>query len=188
MKKQLCTLLALVTLSTTGYTYAGTDSGLYLGGSVGNAEIDYDDNLPEFDSIDFKDDDTAYKVFGGYNFGVLPLLDLAVEGGYIDFGTQEQFINDAFGNQTVGVTGLTVSGLAGLTLGPLGLFGKAGVINWDSDVTNFSFDDANSGTDAAYGVGAKVQLGSFAVRAEYEIFEINNADMAFYSIGGVMTF
>ncbi|WP_041522763.1 outer membrane beta-barrel protein [Gilvimarinus agarilyticus] len=188
MKKLLCTLLATGALSATAFSHAGTESGLYLGGSLGNAEIDYDASFSDFDDIDFKDDDTAYKIFGGYNFGVLPLLDLAVEGGYVDFGTQEQFLNDALGNQKTEVTGWTASGLVGVDLGPVGLFGKAGVITWDGDISNFEFDTSDSGTDAAYGIGAKIQLGSFAVRAEYEIFELDDADMTFYSIGGVVTF
>jgi outer membrane immunogenic protein len=28
----------------------------------------------------FDDDDIGFKIFGGYNFGFIPLLDLAVEG------------------------------------------------------------------------------------------------------------
>lgn len=32
---------------------------------------------------DYSANAAAYKVFAGYNFGAIPLLDLAVEGSYV---------------------------------------------------------------------------------------------------------
>ena len=40
----------------------------------------------------------------------------------------------------------------------------------------------------AYGVGIKFQIGSAAVRAEYERFEVEDADIDFISAGVTWTF
>jgi hypothetical protein len=71
----------------------------------------------------FDDDDIGFKIFGGYNFGFIPLLDLAVEGSYVDFG---QASSSGIINQEVDVSGWDVFGLAALNLGPIGVFGKVG--------------------------------------------------------------
>jgi len=71
----------------------------------------------------FDDDDIGFKIFGGYNFGFIPLLDLAVEGSYVDFG---QASSSGIINQEVDVSGWDVFGLAALNLGSIGVFGKVG--------------------------------------------------------------
>ena len=70
---------------------------------------------------------------------------------------------------------LAAFGLAGLNLGPFGIFAKAGAANWDGDVSGrISGDD--DGTDPVYGLGARFALGSFQIRAEYEYFDIDVVD------------
>ncbi|CAN0605037.1 unnamed protein product, partial [Ectocarpus sp. 12 AP-2014] len=82
-------ILAVPLLAVSGNALAGSDSGLYLGASIGEAQLDFDDDRPGANDIDvdidFDDEDTAYKVFAGYNLGLIPLVDLAVEGAYVDF-------------------------------------------------------------------------------------------------------
>ncbi len=151
---------------------AGASSGIYLGAGTGNSTVQVNS---------FDESDTAYKVFGGYNIGFIPLVDFAVEASYVDFGNP----SSSAGN--VDVTGLDAFGLAGLSFGPFGVFAKAGAINWSSDSTLGS-GTSDSGTDSAYGVGARFAIGPFAVRAEYEVFNIPNADLDMVSISGVFTF
>lgn len=174
------TTFAAVLLTTSGIATAGSESGLYLGASLGSSSIDFN-----VDNVDLNDDDTAYKIFLGYNLGLIPFIDLAIEGSYVDFGSASSI---DVGNTDVGVTGLSAFGLAGFKLGPIGLFGKAGFINWDSesDVLQAQLDD--SGSDPAYGIGARFQLGSLAIRAEYEIFDIDTVDIDYYSVGVAWTF
>ncbi len=156
-------------------TFAGTESGFYLGAGVGDASVESTDS-------NFNESDSSYKVFGGFNIGFIPLVDFAVEGSYVDFGSPGS------GNNSVEVTGLNAFGLAGLSFGPFGVFAKAGVIDWSAD-TNFGAGTASdSGTDPAYGVGARFALGSFAVRAEYEIYDLDVVDVEMISISGVYTF
>jgi len=152
---------------------AGADSGFYIGAGVGDATVK-DDNFDESDS--------AYKVFGGYNIGFIPLVDFAVEASYVDFGKPSSSVG------SVEVTGLNAFGLAGLSFGPFGVFAKAGMINWDSDSTFGSTSSSDSGSDPAYGLGAKFALGSFSVRAEYEVYDVDEGDLDMVSISGVFTF
>jgi hypothetical protein len=174
--KKLISTIFLLLISTTAL--AGGESGFYIGGSVGEASTVFDDDDTKID-----DDDTSYKIFGGYNFGIIPLIDIAVEGAYMDFG--EQTNGDAqLESEAVGIFGLV-----GFNLGPVGLFGKVGAVDWDTDL---KFDNASnesdSGTDPAYGVGARFQLFSASIRAEYELFDLDGVDIDFYSVGVSYTF
>ena len=152
--------------------FAGADSGFYVGGSVGDASVKIDDS-------DFDESDAAYKIFGGYNIGFIPLVDFAVEGSYVDFGSAGSNVGN------VDITGWDAFGLAGLSFGPFGIFAKAGAIAWDADT---SIGGGDSGTDPAYGLGARFAIGSFAIRAEYEVFDLDGADLEMVSVGGSYTF
>jgi outer membrane immunogenic protein len=161
-------------LSIPTAVVAGANSGIYLGLGYGDATTEI---------TDFDESDSAYKVFGGYNFGVIPLVDLAIEASYADFG------NPSTGIQNAEVTGLSVFGLAGLSFGPFGIFAKAGVIDWDADTSDGTVTNSESGTGPAYGVGARFALGSFAVRAEYELYDLDSdLEVGMASISGVYTF
>lgn len=178
--------LGLTVCAVSSAALAGSESGFYIGGSVGNAEADYSDDDRDLGDIDFNDDDTGYKIFAGYNFGIVPLLNLAVEGAYVDFGSLEDKIEDA--TVEVDLDAITLTGLVGFDLGPVGLFGKAGVVDWDGDVEALGDSDSESGTDPVYGVGAKIQLGSFAVRAEYEYYDLDKFEIDYFSVGAAYTF
>ncbi|NOQ88597.1 MAG: outer membrane beta-barrel protein [Gammaproteobacteria bacterium] len=159
-------------LTMPAVVFAGADSGFYVGAGVGDASVK---------DADFDASDSAYKIFGGYNIGFIPLVDFAVEASYVDFGKPSTSLG------SVEVTGLNAFGLAGLSFGPFGIFAKAGMISWDADSTFGSVTSSDSGTDPAYGVGARFAIGSFAVRAEYEVYDLD-ADLDMVSVSGVFTF
>lgn len=161
-------------LSMPTAAVAGADSGFYLGIGAGNATTK-DSN--------FDASDSAYKILGGFNFGVIPLVDLAVEASYADFG------KPSVGAANAEVTGLNAFGLAGLSFGPFGVFAKAGVINWDADTFDGAVNNSESGTDPAYGLGLRLAFGSFSVRAEYEYFDFDSdIEVGMASISGIYTF
>jgi opacity protein-like surface antigen len=178
MKKITLVVLCLALLSISGVAHAGKKTGPYIGGSLGWAVIDVSSGINDFD-----DDDLGFKVFGGYNFGVIPLLDLAVEGSYANFGKAS---SSQIANQDVDITGWDLFGLAALNLGPVGLFGKVGQIWWDSDSNIAQMDD--SGNDMAYGLGLRFQIGSIAIRGEYEYFDLDDTDLSMLSAGVSWTF
>lgn len=161
-------------LSIPSTALAGSDSGFYIGAGIGEVNVEVST---------FDESDSAYKVFGGYNFGVVPFLDFALEASYVDFG------NPGSGPVEIDLSGLNAFGLVGFKLGPVGLFAKAGMIIWDSEIAIGSTRDDDSGTDTAYGIGARLQFGSFAIRAEYELFDISDVkDLSMVSASAVYTF
>jgi len=167
--------------------WAGGDTGLYLGGGVGYSNMEADANEISNSKIHFHGDDTGYKGIVGFNFGIIPLIDLAVEGSYVNFGKITD--STALGHASVEATGFDGFGVGALTFGPFGVFAKAGAIKWDSKshLGSNSFND--SGTDPAYGVGARFQLGSFSLRAEYEWFDVNGLkDLTMTSVSALYTF
>jgi len=177
-KVLLCVVLAFTFSSSA---FAGKDSGFYLGGSVGSASTEFDTGT-EF-SLD--DDANGYKVFAGYNFGWVPMFDLAVEGSYIDFG--EVSSGSGATKITASSNGWDLFGLAGMNFGPLGVFAKVGYFSWETDISGY-LEGSDDGSDPAYGLGVKFQFSSFAVRGEYEMFDAGDGDLNMISVGAAYTF
>ena len=151
------------------------DSGFYIGAAAGGATQDIEfGGLPEID-----EDDTAFKVFGGYRFDV-PVVDLSVELGYVDFGEAE--INTAAGEFVSDPTGINLWGVAGFELGPVDLFAKLGVIAWDVETTTFAGRVSDDGTDFGLGLGAGFDIGKVQIRGEYEVYDTSNADVSMLSM------
>ena len=177
MKKITVVVVFLALFSISGVANAGKKTGPYIGGSLGWAVIDVSSGINDFD------DDLGFKVFGGYNLGIIPLLDLAVEGSYVDFGKAS---SSQIAYQDVDITGWDIFGLAAINLGPVGVFGKVGQIWWNTDSNIAQIDD--SGNDMAYGLGLRFQIGSIAIRGEYEYFDLDDTDLSMLSAGVSWTF
>jgi hypothetical protein len=170
--RMLVVCLAGSFLGLPNAAVAGADSGFYIGAGVGDATVK---------DTNFDASDSAYKLFGGYNIGFVPLVDFAVEASYVDFGKPSTSAG------SVEVTGLNAYGLAGLSFGPFGVFAKAGAMRWDSDSVFGTASTSDSGTDPAYGIGARFAIGSLSVRAEYEVYDLD-ADLDMLSVSGIFTF
>lgn len=175
----LTALLSPAVLLGMSVPALAADNGIYIGGSVGQANVEVD-NIPELSSEDFKGDDTGYK----FIVGIRPLDWLAVEANYVDFGSPKDTVA---GTQVkASGDGITASVLGFLPIGPVDLFARAGLISWDTDLEGRPSTD---GTDLAYGVGAQFRVWSISVRAEYEKFDVDDLDdLSMFSIGATFTF
>lgn len=158
------------------------DSGWYVGGSVGQATLDVPSDI--VDVPDFDEDDTGWKLFGGYNWN-LALFNLGVEGGYVDFGSPNATLGTDT-NLAIDASGWNVWGMGGINLGPFDIFAKVGAISWDSDATIAGIDPgfgvgtlSDSGTDIGYGIGARIAFGSLHVRGEWELYDIEDTDSVY---------
>lgn len=156
--------------------------GFYVGASVGQGNIEFnspDANNVNFDDIDFDDSDSAYKIFGGYQF-----LIFAAELAYVDFGEVDGRIDT--GNlieSELGVSGFSGFAKAHYGIGPVSLFAKAGGFVWESEIEDFA-EGEDDGFDLAYGVGAQVKLLGLSARAEYEFFNVGDfEDVSMISLG-----
>ncbi len=134
-------------------------------------------------SINFNGDDAGYKAMIAYNSGIGPLVDLAVEAAHVNFGKPDD------GGVTIDADGFAAFGLAGVTLGPVGIFGKVGGFRRDAKASSGGESVSDSGTDAAYGAGERFQIAWFQIRAEYEYFDVSSAnDVSLLSASLLYTF
>lgn len=179
MKKLIATSLLLALGSAPMVSWAGSDTGLYVGGSIGQSSFEKDN----FNGLNVNDDDNGYKLFFGYNFGVIPMLDLAIEADYREYG---KFGGNGMNTE---VTSSELFGLVGLNFGLLGVFGKLGYSDTDLDRAVGQFNENVDESATAWGVGAKLKFTSFALRAEYEALELDNVDdLYMFSVGASYTF
>jgi outer membrane immunogenic protein len=168
------------------------DTGLYIGGSIGQAGIELSDGVP-VPPVSLDEDDLGYKLFAGYNWQ-FTILSFGVEAGYVNFGKPSGDV-PGVGVLEVETTGLNAFGVLGVQLGPIGVFGKYGVMSWDADATLDGIPDGGSldGSEPMYGVGAKIDIGSLGVRLEYEAIDldadgVSESDVNMISLGLTWTF
>ncbi|MDJ0711147.1 MAG: outer membrane beta-barrel protein [Woeseiaceae bacterium] len=163
-------------------TAALADSGFYIGVGAGGATLEADLGPSVFPTLpsEIDEDDTAIKIFGGYNLD-LPVVTLGVEAAYADFG--EPDIDIAGDLLLVDTTAFTLWGTAGIDVGPVDVYGKLGAIMWDSDAEFQGFSSSADGTDTAYGLGARFAIGSLELRGEYELYDIDGGDLSMLSLG-----
>lgn len=158
-------------------------SGFYVGGGLGQSSVEFDQAGANFD-----DEDTAWKIFGGYRASVSPMLDLAVEGGYRDFGNPEQTVGGL--NAEYEASGVDLYGVGIVPVGVVDIFGKVGGIWYDQELTvNGVKAEDNDEVDLAYGLGVGTDFGNVGVRAEWERFDLNGVgDTDMYSISASWRF
>jgi len=176
MKKILiCLSFAALMLAMTPVSSRADVNGWYLGASYGRSTID-------IGIIPKEPINVGYKIFGGYRHGVL-----AVEGGYLDFGdTSDDYLGLPIDIQ---LTGMDIMGLLILPLGPLDIYGKAGMMWWDYELDSAGGSDSDEGSDSMAGIGVAIGVGSVRVRAEVEVFNVEAInEVAFFTLGATLAF
>ena len=167
--------LAIFSLLTSGPAMA-VKGGFYLGGSLGGATTEVQEG-----SVKFDESDTAWKLFGGYHF----LQFFAVEAAYRDLGSPSG--NVVGSDVKVSPTAFDVAGLAGVPLGPVYLFGKLGLVRWDSDISIDGFKVSDDGTDIEAGIGLSVDVIKIQLRGEIEYIDAADG-VLMYTVGAAWRF
>jgi hypothetical protein len=167
-----CTALAMLAMPSTAR------AEFYAGASVGKAAVEAD-----IDGNGFDEDDTSGKLIFGYVFD-LPVIDISLETSYVDFGAPR----DTSTGAEVEISGLDAFAVAGLDFGFIGVFAKAGVLAWDADTRLGDVTASSDGSDTAYGIGARFNVGSLFIRTEWERFDIEDADVDMLSAGVIWRF
>src|SRR5688572_22320833 len=125
------TTIALLTTAALGLVAApayAADNGIYLGASVGQSGVTFEETVAGED-FEFDTDSTGYKAILGWRF-----LDwLAVEANYVDLGSGDD--NVAGTRIETDVNGISLSAVGFLPVGPVDLFARVGAIDWKADVT-----------------------------------------------------
>jgi len=182
MNSKLCRVISVVLASvmSLGWGVVQAREGFYAGAGAGLAHIKIDES-----GVDFDSDDLGWKLFAGYRFNEY----FGVEGGYVDFGDQ----SDSFAgtNVKVDADGLDLYAVGFLPVAEdWDLFGKVGFIAWNADVKAFGQTEDDDGEDLALGAGAAWHVNeTFALRAEFEWFDIDDTDEVWLlSLGGAFKF
>jgi hypothetical protein len=163
---RLLTIAGIVCLSFTG-----AFAKAYVGASAGRSSTEFDEGPGD----SFSGSDTSFKLLGGYRV----IKFFAVEADYRDLGSQSDTV--APGQELVFDT--KAFDLFAVGVVPIGkafeVFGKAGYSIWDADLSmtgTINGSGSEDGSDLAYGVGAAYSFNKFALRLEYEQFDIADVD------------
>jgi OOP family OmpA-OmpF porin len=160
----------------------------FVGGSIGQSDIDSDitQGLITSGSVDGKD--TAFKVFGGYMFN----RHFGIEGAYVDLG-EVSYSGDFFGSPVTGgkveVSGFNVAALGSYPITEqFSVFGKIGLFIWEAEASDTTggvpFSAKEDGTDISFGVGVGYNFTrNLGVRLEWERFKLDEADADLISVG-----
>jgi len=175
MRKQIITGL-IAAMALTSLPAVAADNGIYLGASVGQSGLQIDD-------FDYDASATGYKIIAGWRF-----LDwLAVEGNYVDFGSGDDRVEGT--KIEAEADGISLSAVGFLPVGPVDLFARVGAVDWSADISSPGLSsDSDDGTDLTYGIGAQFRVWSLSIRAEYEMFDVSDADLDMISVGVTWTF
>lgn len=158
---------------------AAKDEGFYIGASVGLAAVEQNSSGFVPGDFDIDDSDYAYKLFGGYQYSPI----FAVEGGYRDLGKPSS------GDASTQADAFDAAAVAGVSFGPLRVFGKLGGLYWDSTtrIKGTGLSRSDDGFGLAAGAGLEFELGSMGIRGEVEYLDVLDGTWM-YSIGGTFTF
>jgi OOP family OmpA-OmpF porin len=182
LKFKLAAALAAVSMVAVPAEFAQQQeevSGFYLGAGAGqfNAHIDDVDDVDA--TVDeWDEDDTAYKVFGGYRLNRF----LAFEVDYVNLGEPSGSVVPGF-NVDSSVDGFAPFVVGTVPLGPyFEVYGRAGYYFYDATTgvtdaldNRVEFDEESE--DFVYGAGVGANIGEkFNLRFEYEKYDIEGLD------------
>ena len=173
MKRAFLAIAALAMCVAAGGA-AAVEHGFYLGGSLGQSESGL-----RTGNVNYTQGDVGYKLIAGFRM----LSVLAVEINYVDLGSASTGGLEA---KTKALDGFV---LGFLPLPVVDIYGKLGVVSWQTDASAPSFSWRHNGSDLAYGAGVQMHFGALAARLEYEGFDIQQASTpTLLSLGVTYTF
>jgi opacity protein-like surface antigen len=185
--------------------------GAYVGAGIGQARIDTGslsvDTLIGSESVSsFTQNHSAYKLM----LGVRPISPIGAEVDYLNFGHPSTAYSQSgvVGSADVNLSGAAAFGVVYLLPVPLlDLYVKAGVAHlqasWNVSATapgigtcttnnptcaSFSGHGSATNTSWAGGAGVQVKIGPWAVRAEYERFNVLGGNPGLTTLGATWTF
>lgn len=153
--------------------------GLYAGAGIVRAKME------DVFHTNFTFSNTSWKLYGGFR----PLgFPFGVDVDYIDLGSATAGTFKGLAHANSKAFAAYAVGYLPIPVPNIDVYGKAGLARWQFDGNYNSpslFSVSENGTDFAWGVGGQVHfLERFAVRLEYEHFNVREADgVQLYSLG-----
>lgn len=110
---------------------------------------------------------SGFRLTAGFTPQRMPRLDLGAEFSYRE--SDDVPVSMADGQQLLDTTSLGGSLIAGVRFGPLGLYAKSGLAEWQGEpVSDGDRLRDGGGTARVQGFGARLQLRRLVSRLEYE--------------------
>ena len=160
-------------------------SSAYIGASVGKADLDFD--CAGFTGCDTKD--TAWRVFGGYQFS----RHFSAELGYANLG-EASFV-DPVDPINVEGTAWDISAVGAFPVGPVSIFGRLGLYSADIEASGPGGSADASNTGILFGVGVQYDFNkNLGLRAEWQQYNDveddvgTKADVSVINVGVVWRF
>ena len=174
-KLLLASTLALV----AGAAHADDLLGLYAGAGIMRAKME------DTFHTNFDFSNTSWKLYAGLRPTGFPL---GIDVDYVDLGNQTAGTFLGIAHADAKAFAAFAVGYLPIPVPNIDVYGKAGLARWQfsGNVGLPSlFAVSENGTDFAWGVGGQVHfLDRFAVRIEYEHFNVREADdVQLYSLG-----
>ena len=200
MTHRFAALAAAALLAASALPAWSQDSGAYVGASIGQSRVKgFCDDSGGF-SCD--DKDTAWKVFGGYQFN----RHFGVEVGYTDLG--EVGISGVLSGVSVrgdiGVTAFDLMAVGAIpVMDRLSVYGKLGIYRAETErkitgtlgTVTVTDTDKETNTDLTFAFGAKFDITrNFGVRVEWQRYldvgggDIGEDDVDVLSVGLLFRF
>jgi len=181
MNLKIAAALAALSVATVPAAFADENAGWYLGGGIGQFNAGIDNVSDVNDAIgDWKEDDTAYKIFAGYRLNKI----LAFELAYVNLGEPSGDVVPGF-NVDSSVDGFAPYVVATLPLGNFfEVYGRLGYYFYDanrreSSALNGEVKFKEESKDLVYGGGIGANIGEkLNLRFEYERFDLQGLDDA----------
>jgi opacity protein-like surface antigen len=176
-------LLTSTLVLAAGAAHADDLLGLYVGAGITRAKME------DVFHTDFDFSNTSWKVYAGLRPTGFPV---GVDVDYIDLGSQNAgtFLGPAHADAKAFAA--FAVGYLPIPVPDIDVYGKAGIDRWQFN-GNYQganlFSVSDDGTGFAWGVGAAYHfLDRFAVRIEYEHFNVHDADdVQLYTLGASYT-
>jgi hypothetical protein len=193
----------------SGAAAAPDPLGIFVGGAIGQGEITANVSNPLFPnpfvpiprSSTFKEDHFAYKAL----VGLRPIALLGAELSYFDLGNSSGNLFSHAANGSM--KGESVFGVLYLPIPAVDVFAKAGLARIQSTFSGFApngslsdacmsgipcqtspFRGARTSTTFAAGAGIQYKIAGWAIRAEYERFNVAGESPRLLSLGLIWSF
>ncbi len=188
MKRWLIAALALAAVSVQAED-AERQGQWRLGAGAAFGQFETDDKI-------FDDSQVGFQFTGGYRFNNW----FGIEGGYLNTGDFEVFVPAGQPGSPIPGGGTGEISYSGFHIGVIGflptpseqveLFGKVGFYDFDGDLKVNGVTESSGSIDGAMiGGGATINIAErWAIRAEFDWFDVDAADLWTVILGGEYRF
>ncbi len=165
--------MAFPTVSMAQMNLKGPDSGWYVGGHIGQSDID-----------EIGEKDTAFRILGGYQIN----KNFGAELGYTDFGKSES------GGITFKGNAIELTAVGTLPINnQFSVYGKLGFAMTEGEASALGVSRSEDSVTPTYGVGVQYNFSpTLGLRGEWQRYDVGDdpiqSDVDVLSIGVIFRF